>query len=173
MVFFLLTAKINKSQQKTLSTTTYVLSCVKDSGIARLGVVKHGDGERIVHHWRYDLIHFHAYNYPITSWYHFALLHRFLPFSLTQDGYKSSAQQNSEVMEILVITSQLTSSMCNDLKTLKKENYETVFPDYLPKISPTAGLNLKIILSMPWNCLSALCIDLNSWNMHSISTWRR
>ena len=69
-------------------------------------------------------------------------------------------------MEILVITSQLTSSMCNDLKTLQKENYETVFPDYLPKISPTAGFNLKIILSMPWNCVSVLCRVLNSWNMH-------
>ena len=29
-----------------------------------LDAVKDGDGEGIVHHWRYDFIHFHVYDYP-------------------------------------------------------------------------------------------------------------
>ncbi|XP_072019454.1 uncharacterized protein [Amphiura filiformis] len=32
--------------------------------IARLDAVREGDGERIIRHWRYDFVHFHAYNHP-------------------------------------------------------------------------------------------------------------
>ena len=34
---------------------------MKDSGIATLDAVKDGDGEGIVHHWRYDFIPYFPY----------------------------------------------------------------------------------------------------------------
>ena len=56
--------------------------------------------------------------------------------------------------------------LCNELKILKKEDYERIFSDRVPKIPPTAGLDLKIMLSMPWNRLRILRRVHNSWNMH-------
>ena len=52
-----------------------------------------------------------------------------------------------------------------DTEKTDRQNYDMIFSDQKPKIPPTAGLDLKIILSMPWNRLRVFRV-LNSWNMH-------
>ena len=164
MVFFLLTAKINRSQQKTPRLTHCYAGC-------RKGWWWWGHCSPLAL-WLYPFPCLWLPKLQVD-----VILHDCTDLcpSHSHDGCKSFAQRSRTVdviivMENFVMTSHLTSSMCkcNDLKTLKRENYKTTFPDYLPQISPTAGLKLKIILSMPRNCLSSLSRDFNSWNMHSI-----
>ncbi len=42
----------------------YTVLCEGLLDTARLDAVREGDGEWIIHHWRYDLVHFNVYNHP-------------------------------------------------------------------------------------------------------------
>jgi len=53
------------SHQQQDFKSNYICALMREGllDIARLDAVKEGDGERILRHWRYDFIHFHAFNH--------------------------------------------------------------------------------------------------------------